>query len=184
MSRLFVAIELDDAVRTKLTETLDALKQIITRQGVRFVSPAKLHVTLRFLGHVPEELLPTLVEELGKATQECSTLDVAVGKMGCFPDPARPKVIWQGVHSEALEALAQRVTEATALAPEADDKPFAPHITLARVSPGSKQVGWLLRPMLELEAPELSWTVKEAALMQTQADGSYLALHRFPLGPA
>lgn len=182
--RLFVAIELPDEVRERLTTLEARLRATIARQGVRFVPPAKLHLTVRFLGAVEPEALPVLEEDLRSATLSLSPVRIATAGLGAFPGLRRPRVVWAGVRGE-FEALDAAIRAATAGRREADDKPFQPHLTLARVNPGSPAVGRLLEPLAQemREAAFGEWTAEHVALMESlPGSGDYARRALFPLG--
>src|SRR5690348_9211006 len=144
--RLFIAIELTGPAKDEVLRVRARLLEAIARQGVRFVRPEKLHLTLAFLGNVEEGNLPDLKQELDAVSAPAFRLQLS--SLGCFPDMRRPKVIWLGLDGdvEAIRALAANVAQrAKPFAPEMDEKPYSPHITLARVNPGSKEVGKMLQ---------------------------------------
>lgn len=130
MPRLFVALALPEAVRERLV----ALQPSVSMRGARWVPPAHLHLTLRFLGETPDVQVPPLLARLGRVVASPFALDLK--GVGVFPHPARPQVLWAGLlPSEPLAALAMQVeaaVEAAGYAPER--KPFHPHITLARLN--------------------------------------------------
>ncbi len=98
-------------------------------------SHAPEHLTLRFLGEVPGERTPRLLELLAPVGEQSRPFRMRLEGVGAFPDRSRPRVLWQGVTDgrEELLGLAERVR--AALAPEfgAADEAFVPHLTLWRV---------------------------------------------------
>jgi 2'-5' RNA ligase len=157
------------AVREKLVAAID-------RQGVRFVKPEKIHLTLAFLGSVDDDEIEALKADLHAV--RLTEFSVRVSEIGAFPDMGRPKVVWIGLDGdvEKLESLAKSVAEAAKPhAPELDEKPFSPHITLARLKPGSKEVGRILRalaPPIEREV----FPITSFQLIHSKPDGSYEAI--------
>lgn len=125
MPRLFVAVELPEAVKGTLTTGLTAVK------SARWVKPAQLHLTLRFIGDWPAEAMEALESALSEVRAE--PFSVRVRGVGTFGRP--PRVLWAGLEPEPpLVALAEQVEAAVQAAgapPEA--RSFSPHVTLARL---------------------------------------------------
>lgn len=136
--RLFVAADLPDDVRARLGAAQAALAALPLE--VRWTRPEGIHLTLAFLGGVPEERVEQVRGALRDA--ECrwmAPLALAARGVGVFPDRGRPRVIWAGVTGdvEAAGRVKRAVDAALAtvgMAPEA--RPFHPHLTLGRVTGG------------------------------------------------
>lgn len=111
----------------------------------RWVAPRLLHVTLAFLGEGDPSRRDDVLACLERAARSTPPFALRAGRLGAFPDPARPRVLWLGVESDgcALSALARRVRDALG---EAgfwfDPKPFRPHVTLARLSAPDRTGRW------------------------------------------
>jgi len=129
---LFVALNLPAAVRRALWEATTPLRDMDL--PVRWVRPEGIHLTLKFLGEVPDETEPDVRAALGRAAQGGHELPLSVQGFGAFPAPDRPRVIWVGVDPDpAIELLQHRVEqefEPLGFAPEG--RPFHPHLTLGR----------------------------------------------------
>ncbi|WP_353117538.1 RNA 2',3'-cyclic phosphodiesterase [Nitratidesulfovibrio sp.] len=109
-----------------------ALADLLRR--LRWTPPGNWHLTLRFLGDMPVPRCAEVADAL--RTISFAPLQLAVGKAGVFPARGVPRVLWLGLARGAPEcaALAGAVNAALVrlgFAPE--DRPFAPHLTLARV---------------------------------------------------
>lgn len=103
---------------------------------VKWVAPANLHLTLKFLGEVDPQRLPQLIAALEAACAGRSVLGLEVAGCGAFPQPSAPRVVWLGLAGgvEALAGLAGAVEQAFgALGFEADKRRFQPHLTLGRL---------------------------------------------------
>jgi 2'-5' RNA ligase len=134
--RLFVAVNLPEHERRAAFDATAPL-----RDGdlpVKWVQPAGLHVTMKFLGDVPEDRAALIGAALDAAVRAVRPFEVMLGGIGAFPSSARPRVIWLGVEIHpALELLANDVEKA--LGPfgfEAELRPFRPHITIGRAKQG------------------------------------------------
>jgi 2'-5' RNA ligase len=99
------------------------------------VQDGQLHLTLRFFADLPADLLPAAVEAAGAACAPRAPFDLEVRGLGRFPARGPLRVVWAGLGEgrEALVALAAAlVGELEARGFAADERPFAPHLTLAR----------------------------------------------------
>ena len=128
MQRLFIAIALPEPVRAALVTLAQPLP------GVAWTRPAELHLTLRFIGDVPEDKIENVVAHL--ATVHVEPFLLPVEGVGVFPPKTPPRVVWIGVgHGHPhLHQLRQRVDDALLAAglPDLDVRMFHPHVTLAR----------------------------------------------------
>jgi 2'-5' RNA ligase len=134
MIRAFIAI----TPPTTLQQTMAEIRQVFQRLPLswRWVTPEQIHLTLRFLGNVPEESVPSLLQAIEYAAQGQGAFPLRAKALGCFPHAARPRVLWVGLDdpSQALERVNARLTTAlTPLGFPPEDRPFHPHLTLARV---------------------------------------------------
>jgi 2'-5' RNA ligase len=138
--RAFVAIPLPLEVTDYLNEIISDLKLTIPEKTVKWVQPENIHLTLKFLGNISKSTLHFLLEKL-KSGDQFSPINLTIEKIGAFPSVYKPQVIWVGTSShDALSDLAQFVEKATSMIKnENDSKPFAPHLTIARLRPGVKK---------------------------------------------
>jgi 2'-5' RNA ligase len=154
--KLFFALWPGEAERAALA----ALQSQVTG---RLTPPAKLHVTLAFLGHLPAASVPVLLDI--RAALAVPPLSLVFDCYGYF---ARPRIAWAGmthVPPELValhEDLVRRLADAGFSA--ATHGSFKPHVTLAREAkqapPGAPDV-----PVV--------WTVREVVLVESMADGRY-----------
>ena len=132
MARLFIAVPVDDSVRSNLARVGTAADV----RGVRWVEHDNLHLTLAFVGEVEEGPVAELEDAVYEATEgEDSPLHLRAQGLGAFPNEEAAKVLWAGVDGEVprLIALQQRlVAELKRAGFAVDPKRFHPHITLAR----------------------------------------------------
>jgi nicotinamide-nucleotide amidase len=133
--RAFIAIELDDAVRRAAAEVARALREHPGGDGVRWVRPENLHVTLRFLGDIESARVREIAHALREATAGLSPFQIQLGRVGAFPTARRPRVVTLDVGPrEPLQELAEAVERAVAKAGfEAEKRRFRAHLTLGRV---------------------------------------------------
>ena len=126
--RMFLAIDLPAPLARRLADVVPAAR------GVKRVQPATMHLTLHFLGDMPEALLPALTAALDRVKAAPFTLELT--SRGRFPARGPARVLWMGVaKSPALaevHAAAGLAIESVGLPPEG--RPFTPHVTLARLT--------------------------------------------------
>ncbi len=127
MIRLFVAIPLPADVR----ERLGLLSVGIP--GAKWVEPANLHLTLRFIGEVEEPVAAEIATVLEGV--EAAPFGIELDGMGDFGSGKRLRALWAGVaRNEALEHLQARIESALVrLGLEPERRRFTPHVTLARL---------------------------------------------------
>lgn len=127
MPRLFVAVDLPDAHGDRLTELRDETLR------ARWTPQEKYHLTLRFIGDVDDADIPPI--ETALAEVDAATFSLLVEGVGVLPSLRRPRVVYAGLRLEpALHALHDRVEQALRdVGLPADDRPFRPHVTLARL---------------------------------------------------
>jgi len=129
--RLFVALEIPEAVR----ENLAAIRENFSSVGpqLRWVPKQNFHVTLKFIGGVPAEKLPAIIEALRRVSVVAG-VQVCIRGLAWYFNPKTSVMLWATVEdSKPLTALATAVDQRLAslgIAPE--NRSFAPHFTLAR----------------------------------------------------
>ncbi len=194
MIRTFIAVELDRDVRALLTawqrEAKQRLGRVASVARVQWVRPEAIHLTLKFLGDTDETMLPDIERALTEATRPVTRLRVQVGELGGFPDLRGPRVLWVGLSDPGglLTTLATRVEQGLVplgWAPER--KPFHPHLTLARIKSGSREVGRALAASApRAPGPPGSVSVQAVALMKSDlkpTGAEYTRLVEVPLKP-
>jgi 2'-5' RNA ligase len=126
MIRLFCAIELPDGLRDRLIALGGGMP------GARWVPEENMHVTLRFIGEVPESSFDDIAAALSAIHVE--SFDLTVAGVGHFEQSRRPTVLWARVEkSEALVFLRDRIESALRrVGVKGEDRNFMPHVTLAR----------------------------------------------------
>jgi len=127
--RLFVAVRFPPDLAAQASAALPDLKLL------RRVAPELMHVTLAFIGNVPEETLADATAAATEAAEATRVFQLRVAGLGQFPERGRPHVMWLGFTDPApLIDLAERARRSlTARGVPFDAKPFRPHLTLARV---------------------------------------------------
>ncbi len=163
MIRAFVAVELDAALRSSIARTQDHLKQALAKAipavRLQWVRPESMHLTIKFLGSIEERRVSEIQQALSSALHGQLPFTVEVGGVGVFPDLRAPRVLWLGLSGQSgpenascdrqdirqLAAAVDRALGAIGFLPE--DRPFQPHLTLARIKERSREVGKALQDL-------------------------------------
>src|SRR5450759_970790 len=98
--RTFIAIELPQAILDQLSEIQARLKSALPGSAVRWVKPDGVHLTLKFLGQIPDDQIELIASSLKAGVAGHQPFTVEVSGAGCFPTVQRPRVIWIGVHED------------------------------------------------------------------------------------
>jgi len=131
--RLFIAVNLPPAIREAVYTDVAPAREVAG--AVKWVSPAALHVTLKFLGDQDDSLVGDFQRGLATVAARHVAFDVQTAVLGAFPNFRRPRVVWVGMTgAEPLSALARDVDVMCAgLGVPAETRPFRAHLTLGRV---------------------------------------------------
>ena len=133
--RLFVAIALPEPVRRAIEKAQDELRAALPAKSVRWTRSEQFHLTMRFLGGVEAQQVDRLNEAVRRACAGSGELQLRAARIGVFPGPRRPRVVWTGVDDpdgrlaelqRSIEAATNEFTE------ERPQETFTGHITLAR----------------------------------------------------
>ena len=130
--RLFVALDLPDAIREKIREAVGKLKPLC--KEARWARVEGMHMTLKFIGRVEPERLEPIVSALAKV-QSSAPIELHFRGVGFFPTERRPRVFWAGIQASPNLAELAHSTEQALLPLEiaAEERNFTPHLTLARL---------------------------------------------------
>jgi 2'-5' RNA ligase len=182
--RLFVAAEMPQAVREVLAAGLGRLKA--DQPPARWVRVEGTHLTLKFLGEQPEEIVDGLDRAVAPLLAPLPQVRVKLGGGGFFPQDRRPRVAWVGGEAAGLESWAGAVEDAAAsLGLARESRPFSLHLTLARLDRP-----WGVQAVEHFQAQVRKWRFPEFAphevvLFRSELGPSgavYTALRRWPAG--
>jgi 2'-5' RNA ligase len=165
--RLFIAVHLPPELTDRAAALLPA-----ALPAVRPVRSELMHITLAFLGWTPDDRIDRVIAAARAASAGHVAFDLALAGAGRFPATGKPRVVWIGIGEgrDPLGALAESVTAELRRAElKFDDRPFAPHLTLARVRPdASGPEGRTVAAAVDaLEIPDLRTRVDRIAVMES-----------------
>ena len=176
--RVFVALDIDDAIRQRLQLFLDGVRGFAP--DARWVRPESMHVTLKFIGEKSAEAVAEIKHALSGI--RAGVVEISFRGYGFFPTARAPRVFWVAIEAgPQLATLAKSVDEAVArLGVPKEEHAFSPHLTLARRG-GSGAPGWrkgdapnqsfqrLQEKLAAMPAPEFgTMTAREFFLYESQ----------------
>lgn len=172
--RLFIAVELPEALRSALAEAAGSLRaRLPPGHGARWVAPESMHLTLKFLGAIEPGAVPALQAALHVATRGVRPFSLTLQGTGVFPNERAPRTVWVGLAGDvpALQVLHEAVEVATAaIGYTREPQGFRPHLTLARLPDrsGPRDRVALVVALRALRVPVApAVDVREVSLMQS-----------------
>src|SRR4051794_22869127 len=140
--RLFVAVDVDDRTRARVARLIETLRAGMAqpRSVARFswIPPERLHLTLHFIGHVTDTVGDEICARLRTPIDQ-APFELRFDRVGTFPSPARPRVVWLGIDrgADGLAVLHAEVARRLGDVPfRRESRAFSPHLTLARIKDG------------------------------------------------
>lgn len=144
--RCFIAVPLPPAFREAVAglqqQVRDACETVMGRADMlRWVRPDDMHMTVRFLGDTPTRKMVPLVELLEQSAASARCVDLSATGVDAFPSAARPRVLLLKMcdATDVLSALAKEIERGVRrLGFPREERPFTPHVTLARARRDSR----------------------------------------------
>jgi 2'-5' RNA ligase len=133
--RAFLAIDPPEEILGEIGRIQGRLQRLI-RGELRWVRPEAIHLTLKFFGDIPESAVKTIAAVVGKAVAGVVPFFLSIGGVGVFPDQRRPRVLWLGMNGDVPRLLGFQQgleSELGRVGFPAEERPFRPHLTLARI---------------------------------------------------
>ncbi len=170
--RAFVALSLSRTARQVLADAIQQLRAAVPRD-VRWVDPAKIHLTLKFLAALNSQQVDAVLAALGRAAQRTVPFELRLDALGAFPSAQQPRVVWAGVSGDLtrLHWLQEAVEcQVSSLGLPQEPLNFFPHLTLGRVreeaSPAARaQIAAALQGAAL--APSAPWRVTTVHLIRS-----------------
>ncbi len=131
--RTFVAVLLDEDLKRNIAKVQAELRKLAP--DMRWVKPDCFHITLQFLGDVPEKGIAQVAGAVKDAAAGIEPFEMTVSGLGVFPNIRRARTVWAGVSkgTDQLTELAKRVQDTLGQAGfKGDEKRFVPHIAICR----------------------------------------------------
>lgn len=191
--RLFLAVDVDPVAREALRRVCAVVRQAADdavapgHPAIGWVDPSRMHLTLHFLGEVPERDVPALTEALSEPLDR-APFEVALGGVGVFPASGSARVVWLGCArgADGLADLRRETGERlVALGYALESRRFSPHLTLGRVKDRMPQD--FRARMVAVEAPGVGpWIVSAVTLFQSHlgpSGATYSVVSRTGIAP-
>lgn len=140
MTRIFIALQLNVSLQRFLGALISRASQELPDQ--RWVDPTGIHVTLAFLGELTDEQVVEVIHATEEAALKAIPFEYRLKGLGIFGSPQQPRVIWMGIEDlpsiklqgSPMRYVHHRLSRELELRGfEVEKRPFAPHLTLARV---------------------------------------------------
>ncbi|HYJ44995.1 MAG TPA: RNA 2',3'-cyclic phosphodiesterase [Pyrinomonadaceae bacterium] len=187
--RVFIAIKLPEAVLSRAAAHLESLRASARDVRISWQRAENLHLTLKFLGEIELTKIPALSRALTRAAEQSQQFKLTIEGAGAFPPRGLPRVLWLGVTDSAgsLGRLQKRIEEECSLEGfEREERPFSPHLTLARVRApqGARSLAGLHR---EKGFDAVEFEVDEIYIMRSElgpGGSRYTVLSHHELGSA
>lgn len=191
--RLFIALDIDAAIRERIARFLDGVREFAP--AARWVGAESLHLTLKFIGEQPDRKLESISQAL--AVIHCPVTGLNFHGYGFFPTARSARVFWIGVdadqHLAELAGLVEQAVEPLGI--KREERAFSPHLTLARGKSSAPQrrsddrasrvFQHLQEKLSALPPPEFgTMTARQFFLYQSKlspAGSQYTQLRDFPL---
>jgi len=181
MSRLFIAVDLPSSVRGELIDVLSSFEGF----NLKLVSPELIHITLKFLGEVSDDMVSDIASSLDGI--ECMPFNANIKGVGVFPNLRSPRVVWLGAEGNFKQLYDDVEKSLSGLDLEKDKREFTAHATLGRIKfmPKEQMEGFLaiLDNLKEVDLGEIR--VDKVLLMKstlTPYGPVYETMHEVLLG--
>jgi RNA 2',3'-cyclic 3'-phosphodiesterase len=188
MKRVFVAIEIPEAIRRDVVEYMSVLRSNGSA-GVRWIPPQNLHLTLKFAGSIDDAELAALQSAVSSLAGQTDPFEVCIEGTGSFVNgKSRSGVLWLGVHSHSVQARTTGIIEGL-MASLGDERRDArrgskPHLTIARMKE-PEAAGDLRALHVASKAGPHSFTPEELVVYEsilTRSGPVYTPLSRHTIG--
>jgi 2'-5' RNA ligase len=183
--RLFVAILLEERVRAALSKVQQRLGGAC--EGVRWVKPEQLHLTVKFLGDVEASAVTGISEAMAAAAAEAEPTSMTVSGAGCFPPRGDVRIVWAGASdpSNHLNAAVESIHHALQrLGFKPERRRWSPHITIGRVK-FDRSGGRIRSAVAQASYPDIAQSVSSVTLMSSvlsPTGPTYESVFTCPLG--
>ena len=142
MARIFIAIELEENLRNKLSELQAELKK--SGADVKWVETKNLHLTLKFLGEISNEDIPKVEAAMDEICKDTKAFTIKLQGVGAFPKISYPRVIWVGIIAgeKSLIELAAKLDDRLEKENfKKEERPFSAHLTVGRSRSNLNRIG-------------------------------------------
>ena len=132
--RTFLSIPVPSMVKSKKQMLYSTLEQSPAK--INWVKDEQLHITIKFIGHTPENLFDEIKSLVIKVVSSIRPFKITINNTGCFPVPERPRILWLGVDGDlkSMKNLYLNIEkQMETIGFSLNDGEYFPHVTLARI---------------------------------------------------
>lgn len=181
--RCFLALPTTDEVRTAISSLIASYQSVPS--DVKWQDPSKLHITLKFLGSVENDVVKEISLQLENRLRYHSAFDIVYEETGGFPSLHRPTILWVGARpSEAITQLYHDIEDTVrGFGFKPEDRPFRPHITIARVK-GNRNLDRLTAKVKSVTFEPVKGHCAEVLVMRSELSpdtSRYTVIQSIPL---
>jgi len=184
--RTFIAVEISKNTRKRACDLVNRLQR--SEANVRWVVAENMHLTMKFLGDVPNTETPQVCRSVMDAVSNFSSIEIQCVGAGAFPDSKRPRTVWLGVETGKNELTELQQSVEKSLKPlgfKPERRRFHPHLTIGRVRSGGPQQRELAKLIEENASFEAGTSIiREVLILASFLDKTgptYDVLGRAPL---
>ncbi|MDQ1496373.1 MAG: 2,3-cyclic 3-phosphodiesterase [Actinomycetota bacterium] len=184
--RLFAALSPPSTAIEHLLGAVSAVR--VPDDGLRWTPSERLHLTIAFFGDVAELRVDDLRARLARTAARHDAMELRFRGAGAFSRAASAQVLWCGVDGplDKLRSVASSCAAAgRRVGIEVDDRPYRPHLTLARSRGRARvDVRSIVAALGDYVGP--SWPAEHLHLMASHLGPQprYEVVDRWPLRPA
>ena len=156
--RYFIAIPITEEIRLSAVQLQEFLRNNNTIKAT-YVKPENLHITLKFLGELPQKRIEKAIEILSRIVLDYDAFTVFTEQIGFFPKAENARVIfWKMNDNEHnMKNLARNIESELAIKGfEREKKAFFPHLTIGRIrDPVKTQIQVTQAPYLKMDINQI-----------------------------
>ncbi len=134
MIRSFIAVDIPNDIKDKIAEIQMELQPILPK--VSWVKPSNIHLTLKFLGDVASNQIPSIEDAIRHVVKDQQPFNMKIGSIDAFKNFSQPKVLWFDIATDPTPIV--RLTEnlnssLNRFSSPKESRKFIPHLTIARM---------------------------------------------------
>lgn len=157
MSRIFIGISLPNEIKEKIENIKKTFRQSMI--NAKWVEKENMHITLKFLGEIPEEKVANIAKIIAKTSKFFKPIILEIEGIGAFPNMKKPSVLWIGIskgNEEIIKYQNLLETNLVDLGFPKDTKSYHSHITIARIK-NHKNVDKLTTMIKEIKLGQMTF---------------------------
>ncbi len=137
--RTFIAVDFPTAILSKIEAIVDYFKKKVPENALKWVETENLHLTIKFIGEIDPGKLEQVKSVLTRCLAGQNAFEIEVAGLGMYPNARAPRVIWLGITGgdPLVRIHATLDTHLAELDIKPEGRPYAPHLTIARIRKGT-----------------------------------------------